>query len=56
VRDNVHVEDLASAHIDALDYLRRGGSTAVCNRGSSAIRGDGSVTPRRSITRRSGLE
>jgi UDP-glucose 4-epimerase len=33
VRDYVHVEDLASAHIDALDYLRRGGSTAVCNCG-----------------------
>jgi UDP-glucose 4-epimerase len=33
VRDYVHVEDLARAHIDALDYLRRGGATAVCNCG-----------------------
>ncbi len=33
VRDYIHVEDLARAHIDALDYLRGGGSTAVCNCG-----------------------
>ncbi|HEY6451268.1 MAG TPA: UDP-glucose 4-epimerase GalE [Steroidobacteraceae bacterium] len=33
VRDYIHVEDLARAHIDALDYLRRGGATAVCNCG-----------------------
>lgn len=33
VRDYVHVEDLARAHVDALDYLRRGGSTAICNCG-----------------------
>jgi UDP-glucose 4-epimerase len=33
VRDYIHVEDLARAHIDALDYLRRGGSTTICNCG-----------------------
>jgi UDP-glucose 4-epimerase len=33
VRDYVHIEDLARAHIDALDYLRRGGATAICNCG-----------------------
>jgi len=33
VRDYVHVEDLARAHVDALDYLRRGGQSAVCNCG-----------------------
>jgi UDP-glucose 4-epimerase len=33
VRDYIHVEDLARAHINALDYLRRGGSAAVCNCG-----------------------
>jgi UDP-glucose 4-epimerase len=26
VRDYIHVEDLARAHLDALDYLRRGGA------------------------------
>src|SRR5665213_693664 len=33
VRDYIHVEDLARAHVDALDYLRKGGSTVVCNCG-----------------------
>lgn len=33
VRDYVHVEDLARAHVDALDYLRRGGTTVICNCG-----------------------
>jgi UDP-glucose 4-epimerase len=33
VRDYIHVEDLARAHIDALDYLRGGGATAICNCG-----------------------
>src|ERR1700689_1959751 len=33
VRDYVHVEDVARAHVDALDYLRRGGSTALCDCG-----------------------
>ncbi len=34
VRDYVHVEDLASAHVLALDYLLRGGKTDVFNLGS----------------------
>jgi UDP-glucose 4-epimerase len=33
VRDYIHVEDLARAHLDALDYLRRGGDSAVLNCG-----------------------
>ncbi len=33
VRDYIHVEDLAAAHLAALEYLRRGGGTAVCNCG-----------------------
>jgi UDP-glucose 4-epimerase len=33
VRDYIHVEDLARAHLDALDYLRRGGVATVLNCG-----------------------
>ena len=33
VRDYIHVEDLASAHLDALDYLRNGGDSTVLNVG-----------------------
>ena len=33
VRDYIHVEDLASAHIDALTYLRRGGESTTLNAG-----------------------
>jgi UDP-glucose 4-epimerase len=33
VRDYIHVEDLASAHLNALDYLRAGGSSLVANAG-----------------------
>ena len=33
VRDYIHVEDLARAHLDALDYLRRGGAAATFNCG-----------------------
>jgi UDP-glucose 4-epimerase len=33
VRDYIHVEDLARAHLDALDYLRSGGTTATLNCG-----------------------
>jgi len=33
VRDFIHVEDLARAHLDALDYLRGGGATTVLNCG-----------------------
>ena len=33
VRDYIHVEDLASAHLAALEYLRRGGESTVLNAG-----------------------
>ncbi len=33
VRDYIHVEDLARAHLDALDYLRRGGVARIFNCG-----------------------
>lgn len=33
VRDYIHVEDLASAHLDALKYLRSGGASTVLNCG-----------------------
>ncbi len=33
VRDYIHVEDLATAHLDALDYLRNGGASTVLNVG-----------------------
>jgi UDP-glucose 4-epimerase len=33
IRDYIHVDDLARAHLDALDYLRNDGSSAVMNVG-----------------------
>ncbi len=33
VRDYIHVEDLASAHLNALDYLRAGGASLLANCG-----------------------
>jgi UDP-glucose 4-epimerase len=33
VRDYIHVEDLATAHLDALSYLRKGGTPQVLNVG-----------------------
>ena len=33
LRDYIHVEDLASAHLDALNYLRGGGESTVLNCG-----------------------
>jgi UDP-glucose 4-epimerase len=33
LRDYIHVEDLASAHLDALDYLREGGKSTTLNCG-----------------------
>lgn len=33
VRDYIHVSDLASAHIEALEYLRRGGDSTLLNCG-----------------------
>lgn len=34
VRDYIHVEDLAAAHISALDYLSSGGDSVTCNVGT----------------------
>ena len=34
VRDYIHVDDLADAHIAAIDYLDRGGSTTALNLGT----------------------
>lgn len=33
VRDYIHVDDLARAHLDALDYLRAGGESLIANCG-----------------------
>ena len=33
IRDYIHVEDLATAHIDALNYLRQGGDSTTLNCG-----------------------
>jgi len=33
IRDYIHVEDIARAHIDALEYLRRGGESTTLNCG-----------------------
>jgi UDP-glucose 4-epimerase len=33
LRDYIHVEDLATAHLDALTYLRNGGQSSVLNCG-----------------------
>jgi UDP-glucose 4-epimerase len=33
IRDYIHVEDLASAHLKALDYLRSGGDSTILNCG-----------------------
>ncbi|WP_430790574.1 UDP-glucose 4-epimerase GalE [Virgibacillus flavescens] len=35
IRDYIHVEDLISAHLLALDYLRKGGESNIFNLGSS---------------------
>ena len=34
IRDYIHVEDLAVAHLKALEYLETGGNTLVCNIGT----------------------
>jgi UDP-glucose-4-epimerase GalE len=34
VRDYVHVDDLAEAHVRALEHLERGGATLTCNVGT----------------------
>ncbi|MBW4561964.1 MAG: UDP-glucose 4-epimerase GalE [Mojavia pulchra JT2-VF2] len=33
IRDYIHVEDLAAAHVDALDYLEQGGESQILNCG-----------------------
>ena len=33
VRDYIHVDDLAAAHLDALTYLSQGNSSTILNRG-----------------------
>ena len=33
IRDYIHVEDLAAAHLGALDYLRKGGDSTILNCG-----------------------
>ena len=33
IRDYIHVTDLIAAHLDALDYLRKGGASAIFNCG-----------------------
>lgn len=33
IRDYIHVDDLARAHLNALDYLRGGGGTSTLNCG-----------------------
>ena len=33
IRDYIHVVDLAAAHVAALDHLRKGGASTVCNCG-----------------------
>ncbi|HEB57513.1 MAG TPA: UDP-glucose 4-epimerase GalE [Gammaproteobacteria bacterium] len=35
IRDYIHVEDLADAHLKALDYLRKGGESTIVNCGYS---------------------
>jgi UDP-glucose-4-epimerase GalE len=34
IRDYIHVEDLAVAHVKALEYLENGGESTVCNIGT----------------------
>ncbi len=38
IRDYIHVMDLASAHVGALDYLRQGGATTAINLGTGTGR------------------
>ena len=65
VRDYVHVEDLAAAHVAALDHLRRGGANLTVNlgtgRGSSVLevlqateRVHGAPVPHEIVARRAG--
>jgi UDP-glucose 4-epimerase len=65
VRDYVHVEDLAAAHVAALDHLRRGGTNVTLNLGTghgSSVREvlratervHGAAVPHEIVARRAG--
>lgn len=65
VRDYIHVEDLARAHVAALDYLAGGGDSVTCNvgtgRGTSVLeivaateRVTGKKVPHEIVARRAG--
>jgi UDP-glucose 4-epimerase len=65
VRDYIHVEDLARAHLDALDYLAAGGDSQVLNCGygrgfsvrevlEAVRRVSGRPVPSRDVARRAG--
>ena len=65
IRDYIHVEDLATAHLDALRYLRDGGPSAVLNCGyghgysvreviAAVDRANGTPVVRREEPRRAG--
>ena len=65
IRDYIHVEDLATAHLDALRYLRDGGRSAVLNCGyghgysvreviAAVDRANGAPVVRREEQRRAG--
>jgi UDP-arabinose 4-epimerase len=65
IRDYIHVEDLAAAHVRALDYLAGGGASAVVNLGTGrgySVREvidavetvGGRPVPRREVARRAG--
>lgn len=65
IRDYIHVEDLATAHLEALRHLRRGGESAVLNCGyghgysvreviDAVDRANGSPVVRRPEPRRAG--
>ena len=65
VRDYIHVEDLATAHLDALSYLRQGGRSTILNCGyghgysvreviTAVDRANGTPLARREEPRRAG--
>src|SRR6185437_12572239 len=65
IRDYIHVEDLAAAHVRALQYLSAGGASATLNLGTgrghsvrevvaAVERVTGRIVPRREAPRRPG--
>jgi UDP-glucose-4-epimerase GalE len=65
VRDYIHVQDLAAAHVRAIDYLHNGGGSVAVNLGTghghtvrevvdAAERITGRTVPRRYVARRAG--